>query len=76
MSRMSVKQAAERVGVSESLVYQWCQEKRLPHLRLGRAGKRGKILIAEADLAAFLDGLTVRAGEDQSSPALKYITLR
>ena len=57
-----MKQAAERVGVSESLVYQWCQGRRLPHLRLGKNGRRGKILILEEELDAFLTGLRVEAG--------------
>lgn len=51
---LSVKKAAERAGVSASLVYAWCHERRLPHYRAGGAGKRGRILIAPADLDAFV----------------------
>lgn len=54
---LSVKQAAERVGVSPSLVYVWCQEQRLPHYRVGAVGKRGRIRIAPADLDAFMASL-------------------
>lgn len=41
--------------VSASMIYQWCAEKRLPHLRLGGEGRRGKILIRGADLMRFLE---------------------
>ncbi len=51
---LSVKEAAERVGVSPALVYQWCDERRLAHFRFGGRGRRGKILIDPADLDAFL----------------------
>jgi excisionase family DNA binding protein len=56
---VTVKQAAERAGVSESLVYEWCQEQRLPHYRLGGEGRRGKIVIDEADLTRFLEACRV-----------------
>ena len=52
--RFTIKQAAEHAGVSPNLVYQWCQERRLPHYRLGGQGRRGKILIDEGDLDAFV----------------------
>jgi excisionase family DNA binding protein len=58
---VTVKQAAERAGVSESLVYEWCSEQRLPHYRLGGQGRRGKIVIDEADLTRFLDECRVAA---------------
>jgi excisionase family DNA binding protein len=51
---LSVKQAAERIGVSEALVYEWCSSGMLTHFRLGAHGKRGSIRIAEVDLDAFL----------------------
>jgi excisionase family DNA binding protein len=56
---LEVKEAAEVARASANLVYQWCQEKRLPHYRLGGQGKRGKILIKESDLLAFLESLKV-----------------
>jgi excisionase family DNA binding protein len=66
-------EAAERVGVSLSLIYQLCTEKRLPHYRIGGDGRRGKLLIDEADLAAFLAACRVDAdGLDESEP-LKHI---
>ena len=54
--RLTPRQAAARVPVSISLVYQWCEQGLLPHYRLGGRGRRGKILIEETDLTAFLEG--------------------
>jgi excisionase family DNA binding protein len=68
MSKVTIKQAAERTGLSTSLLYQVCAERRLPHFRLGRAGKRGKILIEEDDLDAFMAAARVEAGEGASVP--------
>jgi len=59
-TKLTVKKAAERAGVSAALVYQWCEERRLTHYRAGREGRRGKILIEESDLDAFLETLKVR----------------
>ena len=44
---LSVKQAAERARVSESLIYRWCAERRLRHYRLGGNGRRGRIRAAK-----------------------------
>ena len=52
---LTPKQAAERIGVSVSLVYQWCKEGLVEHLRLGGKGKRGKVLIDSASLDRFLE---------------------
>ena len=51
---LTPKQVAERVGVSDSLVYEWCAQGLLKHYRFGGKGRRGCIRIEEADLAAFL----------------------
>lgn len=56
---LTVKQAAERIGVSESLIYAWVQSGSLPHYRLGRSRKRGKIMIDPEDLAALLASMKV-----------------
>lgn len=73
---LSVKSTAERLGVSPSLVYQWCLEKRLAHLRLGKAGRRGKILIDEADVDVFVGAQRVEAGDHSPAPGLVYIKPR
>ena len=57
--KLTVKQAACRAGVSSSLIYAWCAGRLLRHYRPGKQGKRGKILIDEADLDAFLAGCAV-----------------
>jgi excisionase family DNA binding protein len=65
--KLTVKQAAERGGVSVQLVYKLCSEHSLPHYRVGGRGRRGKILIEEADLAAFFEGCKVNA-QDTTGP--------
>src|SRR6266487_1084441 len=61
--KLTPKQAAERAGVSPALIYLWCAERRLRHLRAGGRGRRGRILIDRADLDAFLKSLEVAAEE-------------
>jgi excisionase family DNA binding protein len=74
--KLTIKQAAARAGVSPALVYQWCEERRLPHYRLGGKGKRGKILVEESDLDAFLASLKVEAGQGGGGlPGLRHINL-
>ena len=51
---LTPKQVAARVGVSDSLVYDWCAQGLLKHYRFGGKGRRGCIRIEEADLDAFL----------------------
>jgi excisionase family DNA binding protein len=79
----TVKQAAQREGVSPQMIYRLCEERRLPHYRIGSRGRRGKILIDEADLAGFLASCkvvvpaapgeppadSVPPGQDQATPA-------
>jgi excisionase family DNA binding protein len=60
-TRMTVKQAAEREGLSPQLIYRWCEERRLPHYRCGGRGRRGRILIDPADLDSFMETLKVTA---------------
>ena len=60
---LTVKQAAVRSGLSPSLIYALCAERRLPHLRLGKRGRRGRVLIEESDLAAFLESCRVGADD-------------
>jgi excisionase family DNA binding protein len=51
---LTVLQAANRAGVSESLVYEWCKQKLLPHFRFGVKGKGGKIMIDPDEFDSFL----------------------
>ena len=59
---MNVRDASKRLEVSASLTYQLCREGRLPHVRIGGRGRRGKIVIKESDLASFL--ASVRGNEE------------
>ena len=82
---MNVKEAAKHAGVSPALVYLWCAERRLPHMRLGARGRRGKIQIRQTDLDAFLETCKVTEppadGEEAvpepaaSGPKLKGVDL-
>ena len=67
MAKLTPKQAATRAGVSASLIYQLCAERRLKHFRVGGEGRRGKLLIDDEDLDRFLDSCRVEddaAGDD------------
>ena len=70
---LTPKQVAQRIGVSDSLVYEWCAQGLLPHYRMGRKGKRGKVMIEEADLSAFL--ASCRQEAKPEVPPLKHIRL-
>ncbi len=59
---MNVREASIRLEISASLTYQLCREGRLPHVRIGGRGRRGKIVITEPDLAVFL--ASVRGSEE------------
>ena len=61
---LTVKEAAALVPTSTSLVYQWVAERRFEVLRVGRRGRRGKILIDETTFRAFLETLKVGAAEE------------
>ncbi len=51
---LSPKDAAAYACVSVNLIYHWCNEKLLPHFRLGENGRRGKIVIDVSDVEQFL----------------------
>jgi hypothetical protein len=55
------------------LIYQWCDERRLPHYRVGGRGKRGKILIGQDDLEAFLHACRVEPVVIVEEGTLKHI---
>jgi hypothetical protein len=60
--------AAEKAGVSKSLVYIWIEKDILPHFRLGKPGSRGTIRIDESDLRTFLESLRRAKGPKVSVP--------
>ena len=67
-SPLTVKQAASHASVSAALIYAWCANGTLPHMRVGARGKRGHIRIAVADLDAVLDGFKVGKREPPQAP--------
>ena len=71
---LTPKQAARRLGVSDSLIYEWCAEGVLTHYRFGRKGRRGRILIDETEFEAFLAGCR-QEGRQDPAPELRHIQL-
>ena len=61
---LTVAECAERLGVSASLVYALVSEKRLKAHRLGRRGRRGKILVSEEQIEAFLEATREDLADD------------
>ena len=72
---LSVKQAAERLGVSPALVYALCTKKRIRHERHGLG--RGVIRIPDDALEEYRSGREVMAkeGSTESSLHLRHIKL-
>jgi excisionase family DNA binding protein len=70
---LTPKKAAERIGVSSSLIYQLCSEGALRHFRFGGKNKRGKLMIDESDLVAFIE--RCRQEPVLPMPTLRHISL-
>jgi excisionase family DNA binding protein len=75
LNMLTPKQVAERLGISDSLVYEWCDSSLLPHYRFGGKGKRGRIMIDERDLDTFLASCRQEARPEVPAPPLKHIKL-
>jgi hypothetical protein len=71
---LTVKMAAERIGVSAALVYGWCNAMVITHHRLGLPGRRGCIRIAEADLDAFIAGRKLEGRQEAPPPPYRQPT--
>jgi excisionase family DNA binding protein len=69
------KQVAEQVGVSASLVYEWCAQGLLRHYRFGSKGRRGSIRIEEKDLDDFLLNCSHDHRQEDPPPPLRHIKL-
>lgn len=69
---MSVKQAADSLGVSHALVYALCSARRIRHERHGLG--RGKIVIPPDALDEYRRRCTVRAEEfrNEETPCPSY----
>jgi excisionase family DNA binding protein len=66
---LTPKIAAEKIKCSIGLVYQLCREGSLPCFRIGGRRKRGKLLIREDELEAFLSRCRQGAAEASGSNA-------
>gem|GEM_PF-1484253 len=81
---LTVTEAALRASVSVSLIYVWCSDGTLPHIRVGRKGKRGHIRIAEEDLDSVLAEFKVSRPTSVSAsqsgvslpPRLKHVRVK
>jgi excisionase family DNA binding protein len=63
---MTVKEFAARAEISLSLAYALIEEGRVPCRRIGRKGRRGKIVIREDDLIKFLESVRVKSEESRA----------
>ena len=70
---LTPKQAAARIGVSDSLIYEWCATGFLPHYRFGKPGRRGKILIDDTEFNTFLASCRQEIRPQARVPSLKHI---
>lgn len=75
MPLLKVQQVAERLGVSASLVYQLCAEGVLAHFRLGGKDKRGRVMVDESDLTAFMENCRREASASAPLLSLRHINL-
>jgi excisionase family DNA binding protein len=73
---LSPKAAAERIGVSASLIYQLCGEGVLRHFRFGGKNKRGRIRIEDSEVERYRQ-LCLRDPAEllPSQLMLKHLTL-
>jgi excisionase family DNA binding protein len=72
---MDVREAAKKIGLSPSKLYQLLAARQIAHYRVG-----GKIILTDADIAAFLTGCHVSATPADHIPQpprlkLKHISL-
>ena len=77
-TRLSVKQAAKELGVSESLVYGLCAAGKIRHERYGLG--RGIIRIPPEAITDYRTGCTVKAASQEQfvpppRPSLKHLSL-
>jgi excisionase family DNA binding protein len=61
MELLTPREASKKYPLSVSLLYQLCDERRIPHYRVGGRGKRGKILLAPHDIEKFIEAQRVDA---------------
>ena len=65
---LSVREAAEHLGIAVSTVYDLVRQRKIAHHRVGTG--RGRILFTEQDLSAYLGSCKVEA--ESLSPAFRF----
>lgn len=60
---LTIGEAAAKARVSKSLLYDLCARGLIPHIRLGRPGRRGTLRIDSNDLDGFLAGCRIEGGK-------------
>jgi excisionase family DNA binding protein len=70
-ANLPVKEAARRLGISVSKLYQLAAGRRIGHYRIG-----GKILFSEQDIAAFLSGCRVGVAADTPVASAPRVPLK
>ena len=68
------REVANRLGVSLSLVYQLCKDRKLRHYRLGGQSRRGSIKIEESEVQRYL-GECMRIETVPDTAQFKHIDL-
>lgn len=74
MALLSVRAAAERLGVSAALVYALCATRRIRHERHGL--RRGRIKIPEEAIEEYRQGVTVATARPAEIPKPRRLKLR
>lgn len=70
--RLTPRQAAERMCVSLSLVYQLLQQRKLPAYRVGVRG-RGKWLVELVDVDTYMENCKVNDDKPEGETELQYL---
>lgn len=71
MALLTVREAAARLGLSPDAVYELCRAGKLAHYRLGVHG--GRLMVAEADLAAYLESCRVESATSKPRMTLRHV---
>ena len=70
-----MREAAERLGISQSLVYALCNEFVIRHTRHGRPGKRGCIRIEECAIEEYLQKCRAEGQQPSTPLELNHINM-
>lgn len=70
---LTVQQAAEKLKISTSLIYELCSTGKIAHARFGRQGKRGAIRISLKDLEDYQASCRRDKDEVLEDSTLKYL---